>query len=306
MKTAVITGCTGAIGVALCRRLTDEGMKVYAVCRENSRRISNIPEGVNKIYRDLRDIGGLGDDIASADVFFHLGWADTAGSGRNDMYSQTENIRCALEAVRAAHKMGCGCFIGAGSQAEYGRHNILLRSDTPCFPENGYGMAKLCAGQMTREMCKSFGIRHIWARILSVYGPYDGENSMISMVINSLLDGSSPRLTKGEQMWDYLYSDDAAKALYLMYKKGRDGAVYPLGSGEVRPLKEYIEKIHKIFGSNIPLKFGEVPYGERQVMHLGADISEIKSDVGFVPVYDFERGIKITVKYIKQRKERGF
>lgn len=71
-------------------------------------------------------------------------------------------------------------FVGAGSQAEYGRVNHALTPDTPCFPENGYGMAKLCAGQMSRVECEKLGLVHIWPRILSVYGPYDGKNAMIT------------------------------------------------------------------------------------------------------------------------------
>ncbi len=59
-------------------------------------------------------------------------------------------------------------FIGAGSQAEYGRVEGKLNSQVPAFPENGYGMAKLCAGQMTRIQCESWE-SDIWTRILSVY-----------------------------------------------------------------------------------------------------------------------------------------
>lgn len=70
--------------------------------------------------------------------------------GRNDMPAQIENIRYTIDAVRTAAAMGCRVFVGTGSQAEYGRVDGVLRADTPTNPENGYGMAKLCAGQMSR------------------------------------------------------------------------------------------------------------------------------------------------------------
>lgn len=89
------------------------------------------------------------------------------------MYLQNYNVIYALDAVELAHCCGCRTFVGAGSQAEYGRFEGKLRPDTPAFPENGYGMAKLCAGEMTRIQAHKYGIKHIWARILSVYGPYD-------------------------------------------------------------------------------------------------------------------------------------
>lgn len=85
-----------------------------------------------------------------ADAFFHLAWAHTIGAGRNDMPAQIENIRYTIDAVRTAAAMGCRVFVGTGSQAEYGRVDGVLRADTPTNPENGYGMAKLCAGQMSR------------------------------------------------------------------------------------------------------------------------------------------------------------
>lgn len=301
MHTAVITGPTGAIGTALCEKLLKEGVRVLAVCRRNSDRADRIPEGIEKIFCDLGEISRLPDLADHADVFYHFAWADTAGAGRNDMYSQTANIRYTLDAVKAAKAMGCECFIGAGSQAEYGRHNELLTPDTPCFPENGYGMAKLCAGQMSRKMCADMGIRHIWPRILSVYGPYDGEKSMISFVISSLFAGKEPELTAGTQLWDYLFSYDAADALYLMWKNGRDGAVYPLGSGKVRPLREYIEMLRDCIDPSLPLGFGKIPFGQTQVMFLGADISALKNDLGFEPSYDFSDGISLTAERYKSR-----
>lgn len=105
-----------------------------------------------------------------ADAFFHLAWAHTIGAGRNDMPAQIENIRYTIDAVRTAAAMGCRVFVGTGSQAEYGRVDGVLRADTPTNPENGYGMAKLCAGQMSRTEAAALGMDHVWARILSVYG----------------------------------------------------------------------------------------------------------------------------------------
>ncbi|MGN1089603.1 MAG: NAD-dependent epimerase/dehydratase family protein [Huintestinicola sp.] len=300
MNTAVITGPTGAIGTALCTKLISEGVKVYAVCRRDSARTDRIPKGAELVFCDLDRLSELKEKIGHTDVFYHFAWANTAGPGRNDMYSQTDNIKYTLDAVKAAKALGCECFIGAGSQAEYGRHNELLTPETPCFPENGYGMAKLCAGQMSRHMCSELGMRHIWARILSVYGPYDGENSMISFVIRTLLNGDEPSLTAGEQMWDYLFSYDAADALYLMWQKGRDGGVYPLGSGKVRPLREYIEILRDSIDPQLPLGLGKNPYGTNQVMYLGADISTLEKELGFKPAYSFESGIKLTIDSIKK------
>lgn len=301
MKTAVVTGATGTIGAALCRRLLSEGVRVYAVCRRGSERMGSIPDGAEIVECNIDELDRLKDITGSADVFYHLAWKCTSAAVRNDMYAQADNIRCTLDAVRAAKELGCECFIGAGSQAEYGRHSSPLTADTPCFPESGYGMAKLCAGQMSRAVCREYGIRHIWTRILSVYGPYNGDDAMIISVMRELLDGKKPSVTEGGQMWDYLYSADAAEAMYLMWKSGKDGAVYPLGSGSCRPLREYLEILRRETGEDSVIGYGERPYSDKQVMYLCADISQLREDTGFEPKTSFAEGIRLTADWLRER-----
>ena len=301
IRSAVITGPTGAVGTALCKLLAQEQITVWAVVRPESKRSGHLKEidGVHIISCDASQLSQLSG--IEADAFFHLAWAKTTGQGRNDMPAQIDNIRYTIDAVHAASRLGCKVFIGAGSQAEYGRVNHALTPDTPCFPENGYGMAKLCAGQMSRTECEKLGIEHIWPRILSVYGPHDGMGSMVSSVIRTLLKGECPALTAGEQIWDFLYADDAARALYLLALYGKSGAVYPLGSGQARPLKDYITMLRDAIDPSLLLGFGEIPYGDKQVMHLEADISALQRDTGFAPQTDFAAGIRKTIEWVREQ-----
>ncbi len=298
IRSAIVTGATGAIGTALCRLLSAKGVDVFAVVRPGSPRNERLKD-VTVVACDLRELKQL--PSCHADAFFHLAWMGTTGADRNDMSLQVENIRSALDAVHAAANMGCKTFIGAGSQAEYGRHNVPLTPKTACFPETGYGIAKLCAGQMSRVECEKLGVDHIWARILSVYGPYDGEKAMIPQVIQQLLAGKKPSLTSGEQLWDYIYADDAAEALFLMALYGRNSAIYPLGSGQARALRTYIEILRDSIDPSLPLGFGEVPYGDTQVMHLEADISTLCKDTGFEPRTDYETGIWKTIDWVRRQ-----
>ena len=86
--------------------------------------------------------------------------------------------------------------------------------------ETAYGKAKLKAGISSRSLCKELGIRHIWTRVLSIYGPFDGPNTLITSTIRKIINGERPALTAGEQVWDYLYSKDAAKALLMLGEFG--------------------------------------------------------------------------------------
>lgn len=292
ISSVVVTGPTGAIGYALCNLLLEKDIKVYGVVRPNSNRISSIPNEVEIIECDISNYSNLPKMISNADAFVHLAWSNTFGEGRNNMTSQIANIQYAIDAVNAASVMKCKVFVGAGSQAEYGRVNVPLKPETPCFPENGYGMAKLCAGEMTRVECEKLGVDHIWMRILSVYGPHDNPNSLISYTIDMLKKGRKPILTKCEQMWDYLYSDDAAMAFLLALMHGKNGAVYPLGSGECRPLCEYVKDIRDLINPSLEIGFGNKEYPVKQVMYLESDNSQLSNDVGFSCHFLFKSGIR--------------
>lgn len=302
MKKVIVTGPTGAIGVALIHELITNNVKVYAVCRKNSKRKHNIPSHplVEIIDCDLDQLHHLHEQIPSpCDVFYHLGWAATIGSGRNDTSLQLRNVQYTLDAIDAAHALGCKRFIGAGSQAEYGRVEGKISPSTPAFPENGYGIAKLCAGQMSRIRCEQLGIEHIWTRVLSIYGPCDGPNTMICSTIQQLLAGQKPALTAGLQKWDYLYSKDAGLAFYLLGKTGQSGKVYCIGSGHATELKNYINILRDAIDPDLPLGLGEISYSPLQVMHLEADISDLQQDTGFIPRYSFEKGIQETIEWCK-------
>lgn len=304
IKSAVITGPTGALGQALCRILLSEGVRVYPVCRHDSSRAKMLPQHplVEVISCDLKDVKSLCEKIGNreTDAFFHLAWAGNDGNNRNNLEIQASNIRYALDACHVAKELGCRVFIGAGSQAEYGRTDRVLKPDTPCFPENGYGMAKLCAGQMTRIEGQILGIDHIWPRFLSVYGPYEQTTSMTISTIMKLLRGVVPAMTAGEQVWNYLYADDAAEALYRMAKYGQDGSIYVVGCEKSRRLREYVETLRDAIDPALHIDFGAIQYSSNQVMHLEADISKLTSDTGFLPKTDFVTGIQKTVEWVKE------
>ena len=304
MKSAVVNGPLGTVGMALVKNLLDRGIRTLAVCYPGDPRIRWLPEGAEILPLDMREIHRLTEMIPDgADAFFHLAWMGTIGPGRNDALVQTENIRCAVEAARTARKLGCEVFAGAGSQAEYGRIEGLVTPDAPCFPLNGYGMAKLCAGQLTRLECAGTGMRHVWARIISVYGPGDGPLSVIPTILGKLLKGEKPALTAGEQEWDFCYSGDAAEALVRMALYGKDGKIYPVGSGTTRRLREYFEAARDAVDPSLPLGIGELPYPDGQVMRIQADLAPLREDTGFEPKVPFEEGIRLTLEDYRRRLE---
>ncbi len=292
IKSIIVTGATGAVGSAVVRRALAKGIRVTCIVHQGSKRLGNLPQDENlKIVEcNLSDYNNLQME-GQYDAFIHLSWEKTFGASRDDAEVQTRNIQYTLDAVQLAHRCGCTVFVGAGSQAEYGVQSVDLTPELPVKPESGYGIAKYAAGKLSAMLCKSLGMRQCWVRILSVYGPNDGENSLISYLIREFKTGNSPQLTKCEQMWDYLYADDAANAILAVAEKGVDGKAYPLGSGNGRKLSEYVNDIREVINPNVEVQFGAKEYYPHQPMHLVADISELIRDTGWKPSLMFKEGI---------------
>lgn len=302
MNKVVITGATGMIGRTLIEILLKKDIKILAIVRENSKRYLNLPKSSNLqiIQCDLKDLHKLDVEENDYDTFFHFAWEGTLGNTRNDEQTQKSNIKATLDALKLANRLGCKTFIGAGSQAEFGRIEGIINEKCDVHPETEYGKAKLLAGIKSRELAQKLGIKHIWARIFSAYGPYDNEKTMVMNSIKTMLEKKeSPEYTKGEQMWDYIYSEDVAMAFYLLAEKGKNNELYCIAYGKARPLKEYIEIIRTNIDRNINLKLGVIPYTDKQVMNLSVNIDKLKKDTGFSPKTKFEDGIQKIIEWYK-------
>ena len=299
---AVITGATGAIGIALTKLLSDKNIPVLAVIRKNSCRrkyIDGLPN-VKVLECDLSDFDKLAvDDSVKYDVIFDLAWEGSNQGARQDPEIQKKNVDYIPAIIDFAQRSGCKTFIGAGSQAEYGRVSGRINEEYPLNPLSEYGKAKLQVENLSRDICKSRGIRHIWTRIFSVYGPGMGMDSLITYSISEIMKGNSPKMTKGEQLWDFMYADDAAAALFLLAANETAEGVYCIAGGEGKSIREYTEIIRDEVNPEVELRFGEIPYQENQVMELIGDISKLKRVAGFKTSVPFEVGIKRMVDWMR-------
>lgn len=307
LKRALITGATGPLGVALAKFLAERGCLVTAVVRRGSKRIDDIPvsDRIGVIECDLSGLSSLATQLShDYETFFHLGWSGTENrETRNNPTIHAQNILYTLDAVRLSHALGCLTFVGAGSQSELIRAGNGPAADHVGPREESYGIAKYAAGKLSMRLCEEYGIRHCWARIMSIYGPVERETTALMYCIYLLLKGEKPSLTRGEQTWDYIYAADCARALQLIAEKGRHGMAYNIGSGHARPLREYFECIRDCIDPSLPLGLGEQEYVPGQVMHVCADIGLLTQDTGFVPEYSFKRGILETIEWARSKME---
>ena len=297
----MVTGASGHLGSYLTRFLHSQGHEVIVFARPQSDlwRISDLVSKVEFIYGDLSDIDSAISKIMqlAPQVVFHLAWYGVTSEYQNDPNQINYNLVGILGLLQAAQKSGCNCWIGMGSQAEYGQYHGILREDLPTWPSTTYGVTKLCLGLLSRQLCENAGTRYIWLRLLATYGPRDNVRHLIPQVILKLLAYEKPSLTLGEQQWDYLYVQDAVEAIYNVALNPKIQGVFNLGSGEIYTIRSIVERLRDMINPDLPLSFGKIPYTPGQVMHMQADISKLISATGWKPKIGIDEGLRRSIEW---------
>lgn len=296
--TIAITGATSMLGVATIKNCISNNISVLTFVRKGSSKIERLPSSslIKIVECDLAQMKDFDVDKLSADVFIHFGWAFTDKTGRNDVSKQLENVQYTIDAVHLAKKLGCRKFVGAGSQAEYGTPNVILKADTPVNPLIPYGVAKYAANRFAKIECEKIGLEYNWVRILSVYGTNDLSGTLISKLIYNAKKNIPMGLTGCEQTWDYLFEDDAGRAFVAIAEKGVDGKVYNLGSGVGRKLKDYVQDVVDVVNPDYVPDYGKYPYSKTQPMCLVTDVSDLKNDIDWEADITFTEGLKRILK----------
>lgn len=300
MKKIVVTGATSMIGIALIGECIKNDVEVLAIVHRNSKRLNRLPQSklLHVLECNLDEMESVSVENGY-DVFYHLAWAYTSKEYRDDPILQEKNIKYTLDAVNLARRLGCYKFVGAGSQAEYGRVEHVIMPDTPVFPCTAYGMAKYAAGRLSEKLCSQYGFIHIWGRIFSVYGCYDNAGTMLDYAIEQFIKKRPARFSAATQMWDYLNEKDAGKIFYLLGEKVGESRVYCIASGNARPLKEFIFEVKEYFGEDAKCVFAEELINS-ELLGIQADIHMLIKDIGYVPETSFREGIAEMIQFKKQ------
>lgn len=308
MMTAVVTGSNGFVGSALLHELTDKGIRVFAVVKNEQETISHIENlpGVQIIYCEMDHLNQLPTKISeTADVFYHLAWAGSTGAARGDYDLQLKNVHWTLDAVNAAHKIGCTRFVGAGTLAELDVNAYTpLRGSTP-NEVSCYGAAKITSHYMSKAECNRLGIQHLWAYLSNTYGIGNYTSNFINFASKLMITGQPANFTSGEQFYDFVYISDIAQGLYCIGKSGKKNHAYYIGSTKPARLKEFIIALRNEINPSIQLSLGAIPFHGIEQPESTFDCSLLVEDTGYEPRVPFSEGIKTTVKWIREQIEVG-
>lgn len=307
----IITGVSSFIGCALARQLLSEGYEVYGTVRPNSRhraRVDAIPR-LHIVECDTSECEKLAEmNLPKMYACIHLSWDGTSKEGRQNSDINKENEENTLRMVRIAKELGCERFILSGSQAEYGitvekvesgtASGELIKETHRCSPLSEYGRSKLKMLTECSSLCKELEMTYIHLRIFSTYGEGDRETTLTSSCVKTFCEDGHIELTDCRQMWNMINIRDCAKAISdlvsCVFTIPEDGNltdhVVNIASEDTRPLREFVEEIHRIIGKG-SCEFTRVNISPEGTPYLNPDINRLKKLTGFVPQISYEEGI---------------
>ena len=301
--SVIVTGANGFVGTALCKALSDEGSSIIAVVRDQQSNIAGIKDIPNLriVYCDLSDFRNLANYISDRDidVLYHLAWAGGAGALRGNSDVQIKNIQYTCDTVKACADIGCKRFVFAASIMEYEIDALMATDATPGI-NTLYCSAKVAADYMARTVAGSLGVDYIRAVISNIYGPGEMSPRLINTSLRKLLHGEHCAFSAGEQIYDFIYIDDAARAFIEIARKGVPNKTYYIGSQDPKPLKDFLCTMRDMVDPAIEIGLGEIPFNGISLTYNEFDINVVKDDTGFVPIVPFTEGIRNTIKWIRE------
>lgn len=305
MKRIIITGGAGFVGNAVIRELLAHHVEVWAVVRPgfrnrlNSSRLEGLP--VHLVECDLKSIGNLPGLISARgfDAWYQFAWDGLRGEDLTDYHKQIANIGYVLDAVCAASVLGCRKFIGSGSISQYELQMEGGQADAG-DKHRVYKTAKLACEYMGRSVAASCGIEFIWPIITNIFGVGESSPRLINTMIRNLQAGKHQPLSEGNQMYDFIYITDAAKAFRLIGERGHGGRTYVIASGEVQPLKNFLNTVRDVVAPEAELGFGEMKFNGVYMPAAIYSTAALVEDTDFSPEVSFAEGIRRTAEWIKQ------
>lgn len=319
-KKVLITGGLGFIGSNLAIRLVELGADVTLVDSliptygGNLWNVEPIKTRVRINISDVRDPFAMKYLIYGQDYLFNLaGQTSHVDSMENPETDLAINVQAQLQILEACRQHNPDVkVVFASTRQVYGRPlRIPVGEDHPLTPVDINGVHKLAAEHYHRLYNNIYGVRSVILRLTNTYGPrmrvVDARQTFLGIWIRRLLEGE-PILIYGDgsQLRDYNYVDDVVDALLMAAETDTCyGDVLNLGSQEVFSLSQTAE----IFLDLHP--DGQVSYVPFPKSRLSIDIGDYQGDfsrirgaLGWSPKTNFRDGMRRTLEYYQQNREK--
>lgn len=299
MKKVIVTGATGFIGSWLTLELLNNGYEVTVIVRKSEKLLKEISINKNVIIieNSLEKLSANDFKNYDYDAFYNLAWAGVSPECKDNVLLQIENITSMLNALHVCCDLRCRKFISTGTVAEYSLTSNVMDLNARSCPNDIYGAAKASARYFLEVEAGQLKQPFNWIVIPSTFGERRIDNNIVTYTIKTLLNGDEPLYGNLEQMWDFLYVSEVARAIRMIGEKGKDDKVYGIGSGQYKPLKNYISTIRDIINPALSIGIGKKPNMSNQSYSSCVNNYDLIKDTGFQPQISFEEGIRRTVDY---------
>lgn len=304
MERVIITGADGFVGSYTVQKFLDEGNVVLALDMgaEAKRLIPH--KNLQYMQCDISNADTLLEKIEHGkyDTFIHFAWAGSAGPGRTDYNLQMMNVRSTINCVKTAKELGCSRFVGAGSIMEYEVEDSTHTQGNMPSANYIYSLGKFVAHSMSKIVAAEIGIDLLWPMITNAYGVGEFSPRFVNTTLRKMINKEPLEFTAGTQNYDFVYVSDVAKAFYLVAAKGKPFCEYMIGSGNARPLKEFILEMQQACAPEQQIHFGDVPYMGTILPLSIYSIKALQEDCGFKPEVSFAEGTRKTMEWLKTLK----
>ncbi len=295
----LITGGAGFIGSNLAMSLQNKypNSKIVILDDFSSATFKNLKGFKGIVYAcdvSTEEIFFKLDDF-QPDVIFHMA-SITDTTVDDQEYMMRKNVDGFKNILELANESEA-TVVYASSASVYGivKEHIPLKEDREKSPENIYAFSKYVMDNIAKEFSEKTGLKIVGVRYFNVYGYGEAHKgkfaSMIYQLYKQLKENQKARLFKwGEQKRDFVYIKDVVEATILA-EKAPKSTVYNVGSGKARSFNDVVQIINRELGTDYEIEYFDCPYDFYQEF-TEADMNKIKEELGFVPKYSLEKGIK--------------
>jgi dTDP-glucose 4,6-dehydratase len=323
MKTLLITGGAGFIGSHVVRRLVNRYPEytivnldalTYAGNLENLNDVANCPnyKFIKGNIVDASYINQLFEQFSFDGVIHLAAESHVDRSITNPMEFIMTNIVGTINLLNAARNAWKNDyeekrFYHISTDEVYGSlgHEGFFTEETPYDPQSPYSASKASSDHLVRAYGNTYNLPVVISNCSNNYGPNQFPEKLIPLVINNIKNKKSlPGYGQGLNVRDWLYVEDHAAAIDLIFHDGKPGETYNIGGNNEWKNIDIVKKICEIMDKRLGNPAGTsenlITYVKDRAGHdlrYAIDASKIKNELGWEPEHQFEDGIEKTIDW---------
>ncbi|MDA7803412.1 NAD(P)-dependent oxidoreductase [Crocinitomix sp.] len=281
MSKILITGSNGSIGSVLVDRLSAEGHELV-LANNPVLRIEH--KTYFEQFENPKEIDFLYH--LAANSFVPKSWESPADFIEVNVLGTTHVLEfCRKNEIKLI-------FI---SSYAYGIPQYLpIDEEHPLSAANPYALSKIMGEDLCRFYGKNFGLNYLIVRPFNIYGSMQNKSLLIPEIIEQINEGEGINVKDLKPKRDYVFIDDLVDFLALVMGDINNKA-YNIGSGQSHSVKELIDLIQEIWGSNLPV-YSEASERQNEIPETIAEISQAKADFGWSPKFSLADGLSAIKK----------